>query len=185
MILNIDSGELNGPKSIFLKKDKVWTSKASLSCKILKKNAIEVNLLLFTHSVVSDSLWPQGLQHTRLPVHHLLQLAQTHVHWFSDAIQPSCPLSSPSLPAPNPSQHQGLFQWVSSSLQEVKVSELQFQHQSFQWIFRFDVLQNWLVWSPCHLRDPQESSLTPQWIKVSTLGDYLYLKACSHWLFQW
>ena len=80
MILNIDSGELNGPKSIFLKKDKVWASKASLSYKILKKNTIEVNLLLFTHSVVSDSLRPHGLQHTRLPVHHLLQLAQTHVH---------------------------------------------------------------------------------------------------------
>ena len=48
-----------------------------------------------------------------LPVHHqLLEFTQTHVHWVSDAIQPSHPLSSPS-PAPNPSQHQGLFQWVN------------------------------------------------------------------------
>ena len=51
-----------------------------------------------------------------LPVHHqLLELTQTHVHWVSDAIQPSHPLSSPSPPAPNPSQHQRLFQWVNSS----------------------------------------------------------------------
>ena len=70
------------------------------------------------------------------PVHHqLLQPAQTHVHWVSDAIQPS-PLSSPSPPAFNPSQHQGLFQWVSSSCLVAKV--LQLQHQSFQWLFRTD-----------------------------------------------
>ena len=52
-----------------------------------------------------------------LPVHHHLpEFTQTHVHWVSDAIQPSHPLSSPSPPAPNPSQHQSLFQWVNSSL---------------------------------------------------------------------
>ena len=51
-----------------------------------------------------------------LPVHHQLpEFTQTHVHWVADAIQPSHPLSSPSPPAPNPSQHQGLFQWVNSS----------------------------------------------------------------------
>ena len=67
------------------------------------------------------------------PVHHqLLALAQTHVHWFSDAIQPSHPLSSPSPPAFNLSQHQGLFQWVSSSYHVAKVLEFQLQHQSFQ-----------------------------------------------------
>ena len=76
-----------------------------------------------------------------LPVHHHLpELAQTHVHWVSDAIQPSHPLSSPSPPAPNPSQHQGLFQWVSSLYQVAKGLELQLQHQSFQWIFRTDFL---------------------------------------------
>ena len=57
-----------------------------------------------------------------LPVHHqLLELAQTHVHWVSDAIQPSHPLSSPSPPALNLSQHQGLFKWVSSSHQVAKI----------------------------------------------------------------
>ena len=68
------------------------------------------------------------------PVHHqLLELAQTDVHRVGDTIQPSHPLSSPSPPAFNLSQHRGLFQWVSSSHQVAKVLELQLQHQSFQW----------------------------------------------------
>jgi len=71
-------------------------------------------------------------------LHHLLGLAQTHVHWVDDAIQPSHSLSSLSLPAFNLSQHQGLFLWVSSSHQVVKVLELQLQHQFFQWIFGTD-----------------------------------------------
>ena len=77
-----------------------------------------------------------------LPVHHQLpEFIQTHVHWGGNAIQPSHPLSSPSPPAPNLSQHEGLFTWVSSSHQVAKVLEFQFQHQSFQWIFRTDFLQ--------------------------------------------
>ena len=61
-----------------------------------------------------------------LPVHHqLLEVTQTHVHRVSDAIQPSDPLSSPSPPAPNPSQHQSLFQWVNSSHEVAKVLEFQ------------------------------------------------------------
>ena len=82
------------------------------------------------------------------------------VHWVDDAIQPSHSLSSPSL-APSLSsegKHQGLLQWVGSSHQLAKVLELQLQHQSFQWIFRTDFLWDWLVWSPCNLRDSQESS---------------------------
>ena len=61
---------------------------------------------------------PKDCSTPGLPVHHhLLELAQAHVHWVGDAIQPSHPLSSPSPPAFNLSQHQGLFQWVSSSQQ--------------------------------------------------------------------
>ena len=76
-----------------------------------------------------------------LPVHHQLpELTQTRVHWVSDAIQPSHPLSSPSPPAFKLSQHQGLFQWVKSSYQVAKLLELQLQHQSFQWILRTDFL---------------------------------------------
>ena len=68
-----------------------------------------------------------------LPVHHQLpEFTQTHVHRVSDAIQPSYPLSSPSPPALNPSQHQSLFQWVNSSHEVAKVLEFQLQHQSFQ-----------------------------------------------------
>ena len=76
-----------------------------------------------------------------LPVYHqLLDFIQTHVHWAGDGIQPSHLLSSPSPPTFNLSQHQGLFQWVSSSHQVAKVLELQLQHQSFQRIFRTDFL---------------------------------------------
>ena len=80
------------------------------------------------------------------PVHHqLLEFSQTHVHWVGDAIQPSYPLSSPSPPAFNLSQHQDLFQWVSSSHQVAKGLELQLQNQSFQWIFRqISFRMNWL-----------------------------------------
>ena len=75
------------------------------------------------------------------PVRHQLpEPTQTHVHWVGDAIQPSHPLLSPSHPAFNLSQHQGLFQWVSSSHQVAKVMEFHLQHQSFQWIFRTDFL---------------------------------------------
>ena len=76
-----------------------------------------------------------------LPVlHYLPEFTQTHVHWVGDAIPPSHPLLPPSPPAFNLSQHQGLFQWVSSSCYMAKVLELQLQHQSFQWIFRVDFL---------------------------------------------
>ena len=68
-----------------------------------------------------------------LPVHHKLsEFTQTHAHRVGDAIQPSHPLSSPSPPAPNPSQHQGLFQRVNSLHEVAKVLEFQLQHQSFQ-----------------------------------------------------
>ena len=76
-----------------------------------------------------------------LPVHHqLLESTQTHVHWVSDAIQPSHPLSSPSPPALNLSQHQVFFQWVISSHEVAKGLEFQLQHQSFQWTPRTDLL---------------------------------------------
>ena len=84
------------------------------------------------------------------PVHHQLpELTQTHVHQVGDAIQPSHPLLSPFPPAPNPSQHQSLFQWVNSSHEVAKVLEFQLYHQSFQRILRTDLLQNGQVGSPC------------------------------------
>ena len=106
-----------------------------------------------------------------LPLHHQLpEFIQTYVYWVGDAIQPSLPLSSLSPPAFRLSQHQGLFQWVSSSHQLVKVLEFQLQHQSFQWIFRTDFLLDWLVGSPCSPRDSQESSPTPQFKSINSLA---------------
>ena len=74
---------------------------------------------------------PMNCSTPGLPVHHqLLEFTQTHVHWVGDAIQPSHPLSSPSPPAFNPSQHQGLFKWVSSSHQVAKVLSFSFNISS-------------------------------------------------------
>ena len=88
-----------------------------------------------------DSLRPHGLQQPGIPVYHeLLEFTQTQVHWVSDVVQPSHPLSSPSPPALSLSQHQGVFNWVSSLYQVAEVLEFQLQHQSFQWIVRTDFL---------------------------------------------
>ena len=102
-----------------------------------------------------------------------LSITNSRVH--SD----SCPLSQwchpaisssvvPSPPAPNPSQHQRLFQWVNSSHEVAKVLEFQLQHHSFQINPRADLLQNGLVGSPCSPRDSQESSPTPQFKSINS-----------------
>ena len=108
-------------------------------------------------------------------LHHLLEFAQIHVHKVSDASQPSHSLSSPSPPAFNLSQHQGLFQWVSSSHEVTKVLHFQLQHQSFQRTPRTDLLWDGLVGSPCSPKDSHESSLTPQFKSINSLGlSFLY-----------
>ena len=115
------------------------------------------------HSVVSDSSRPHEPQHARSPCPSPTpEVYPNHVHWVGDAIQPSHPLPFPSSPALNLSQHQGLFRWVSSPHQVAKV--LEFQLQSFQWIFRTG-----LVGSPCSPRDCQESSPTPQFKSINSL----------------
>ena len=109
-----------------------------------------------------------------LPVpHHLLKFAQVHVHWIDAAIHPSHPLSSPSPPALNLSQHQGLFQRVSSSHQVTKELELKLQHQSFQWTPRTDLLEDGPVGCPCSPRDSQESSPTPQLKSINSSALWL------------
>ena len=108
-----------------------------------------------------------------LPVHHQLP-DFTQTHWVGDAIQPSHPLSSPS-PALNLSQHQRLFQRVSSSHQVGKVLKFQLQRQSFQWTPRTDLLLDGLVQSPCSPRDSPESSPTPQFKSInSSVLSFLY-----------
>ena len=122
-----------------------------------------------------------------LPVHHqLLESTQTHAHRVSDAIQPSRPLSSPSPPDPNPSQCQGLFQWVNSSHEVAKVLEFQLQHQPFQWTPRTDLLYDGLVGSPCSTRDSQESFPTPQFKSInfsalSFLHSPTFTSIHDHW----
>ena len=77
------------------------------------------------------TLWPHESQHTRPPCPSpTTEFTQTHVHRVGDAIQPSHPLSSSSPPAPNPSQHQGLFQRVNASHQVAKVLEFSTLHET-------------------------------------------------------
>ena len=125
-------------------------------------------IIQFSRLVMSDSLWPHELQHSRPPCHHQFpEFTRTHVHWVSDAIQPSHPLSSPFPPAFNLSQYQGLFKLVSSLYHVAKILERQLQHQSFQWTSRTDLLDG-LVGSSCSPRDSQESSPTPQFKSISS-----------------
>ena len=90
-----------------------------------------ISSVQFSRSVMSDSLRPHESVH-----HHLPEFTQTHINRVGDAIQPSHPLSSPSPPAPNPSQHQSLFQRVGCFHQVTKILEL--QRQNFQQMFRVD-----------------------------------------------
>ena len=135
-------GHLNRCRKSFWKNS---TSIYDKKKKTLNKVCIE-EIYLNTVVVVQSlsHVWlcnPMNCSTTGFSVHHyLLKFPQTHVHWVSDAIQPSLP---PLLPFPlalNFPQHQDLFQWVSSLHQMAKVLELQLQHQSFQWIFRVDFL---------------------------------------------
>ena len=128
------------------------STKCSVSIKPFSKhflinnlfNAFSVHIEVLFSSVAQSCPTPcdpMDCSAPGLPVHHQLpEFTQTHVHWVGDAIQPSHPLWSPSPPAFNLSQHQGLFKWVSSSHQVVKVLEFQLQHQSFQRTLRTDFL---------------------------------------------
>ena len=119
---------------------------------------------------MSDSLLPHGLQHARLlcpsPTPRACSNSCPLSQWchptISSTVVPfSCLQSFPA---------SGSLQWVSSSHQVAKVLEFQLQHQSFQWIFRTDFLEDSLVWSPCSPRDSQESSPTPQFENINSLA---------------
>ena len=135
------------------------------NCNKLTKHFSSVQ---FYYSVMFDALQRHEQQQARPPCPSPTpEFTQTHVHWVSDAIQPSHPLSFPS-PALNLSQHQGLFKWGSSSHQVAKVLEFQLQHQSFQWTSRTDLLYDGLVGSPYSPRDSQEPSPTPQFKSINS-----------------
>ena len=123
---------------------------------------------------------PMNCSMPSLPVHHQLpEFTQTHVHRVSDAIQPSHPLLSASPPTFNCSQHQGLFQRVSSSHQVAKVLEFQFQHQSFQWIFRLiSFRMDWL--DLLEVQGTLKSLLQHHSSKASILQSQLSSQSNSH-----
>ena len=113
---------------------RLYRSSSSFPLKVLLPKVVQFSLVAQSCPTFFD---PMNRSTPGLPVHHQLQkFTQTHMHWAGDAIQPSHPRSSPFPPAPNPSQRQSLFQWVSSSHEVAKVLEFLLQHQSFQWIFR-------------------------------------------------
>ena len=143
-----------------------WVEQHALKSHV-HPDAQNMTLFVVHFSSVTQScltLWdPMDCSTPGLPDHHqLLEFTQAHVHWVSDAIQPSHPLSSLSPPDFSLAHHQGLHKWVISLHQVAKVLEIQLQHQSFQWIFRTYFLSDGLVQSPCCPRDSQESSPTPQ-----------------------
>ena len=129
---------------------------------------------------------PMNCSTSSLPVHHqLVEFTQTHVHWVGDAIQPSHPLSSPSPPALNLSQHQGLFKWVSFCIRWPKYWSFSFNiSPSNEYLglvfFRMDWLDLFAV------QGTQQSSPTPQFKSInSTALSFLYSPTLTSIHDQW
>ena len=100
-----------------------WDSRFLVGCEINLIDSVQFSSVAQSCPTLCN---PMNCSTPGLPVHHQLpEFTQTHVHQVSDAIQPSQLLLSPSPPAPNPSQHQSLFQWVNSSSEVAKVLEFQ------------------------------------------------------------
>ena len=118
---------------------------------------------------------PMNCSTPGLPVHHHLpEFTQPHVHWVSDAIQPSHPLSSPS-PAINLSQHQGLFKWVRSSHRVAKVLEFQLHCPSNEQPGLISFRIEWTGWISLQSKDSQESSSTPHFKSINSSAlSFLY-----------
>ena len=128
-----------------------------------------VSSVHFSHSVLSDSLWPHEPQHTRPPC----PSPTPGVYPNSCLLNRWCHLTIPSSVVPFSSCPQsfpasGSSKWVSPPHQVAKILEFQLQHESFQWTPRTDLLKNGLVGSPCSPRDSQEFSPTPQFKSISS-----------------
>ena len=138
--------------------DSIWNSIDPIFC---------LCLVQFSHSVMSDFLQPHGLQHARLPCPASTPracssscLSSLWCHPTSSAVAFSfCPQSFPA---------SGSFPMSRFFHQVAKVLELKLQHQSFQWIFRTDFLQDGLGGSPYNPRDSQESSPTPHFKSINS-----------------
>ena len=132
------------------------------------------SLLLFSCQAMSNSLWPPGLQHTRLLCSSLSPRVGSNscqLSWWCYLISPSSAVPSPF--AFNLSQHQGLFQWVGPLHQVAKVLELQLQQQSSKYSGLISFSIDW-CWSPCCPKDSQESSLGPQLKSINSLALSLF-----------
>ena len=156
LLYHLPRGKLQKTVCIFQLSDSITSS---LTCQkyqqVWQKKDTNIIKKLFISSFTQSCLTlchPMDYSTPGFPDHYQLpELTQTHVHWVCDAIQPAHPLSSPSPPAFSLSQHQGLFQWVSSSHEVAKVLEFQLEHQFFQRAPMTD-LQNGLVGSLCSPR---------------------------------
>ena len=140
------------------------------------------NHLFTSISQSCSTLRPHGLQQARLPCPSPTPGVYSNSctsHWWCRTIIASSVEEDP-LPIFNLSQHQDLFQWVSSLGKIAKVLEFQLQHQFFQWIFRTNFLQDWLVESPCSPRNFQESSPTPQFKSISSSVLSFFIVQLSH-----
>ena len=156
----------------YWKKDLLFRVSGDLKTKWTYGGRKDGLITLHQFSSIAQSCWtfcdPMACRMPGFPVHHQLpEYTQTHVHLVGDAIQPCHPLSSPSPPAFNLSQHQALFKSVSSLHQVAKVLEFQLQHQSFQWYsglisFRMDWLDLLAV------QGTPKSSPTPQFKSINS-----------------
>ena len=173
-------------------REKIFSSKTARRKRKERKG--KTHLFSFSCSVMSNSLQSHELQHARLlcisPSPGVCANSCPLSQWCQPNILSSAiPFSSclQSFPA------SGLFQWVSFLHQVAKVLELQLQHQSFQWIFRTDFLYDWLVWSPCSLRDSQGSLPGTQFKSInssalSLLYGPTFTSVHDHWknhTFDW
>ena len=140
-----------------------------------------ISSVQFSHSVMSSSLRPHGLQYSRPSCP-----PPTHVHWVSDAIQPPHPLSSPSPLAFSLSQNHGLFQWVTSLHQVAKVWSFSFSSSpSNEYSGMISFRMDWFG-SPCSPRDSQESSLRLQFKSInSSVLSFLYSPTLTSLLDYW
>ena len=136
----------------------------------------QLSSVQFSCSLMSDFLWPHGLQHNRLPCPSPIPRAYSNSspssHWCHPTISSSAVPFSSRLQSSPASRSFPMSQFFSSDGQKL---EFQLQHQCFQWIFRADFLQEWLIWCSCSPRDPQESSPTPQFNSINSLAlSFLY-----------
>ena len=117
----------------------------------------------------ANSLWPMNRSTPGLPVHHHLpELTQTHVHRVRDAIQPFYPRSSPSPPAPNPSQHQSLFQWVNSSHEVARVTGVSALASFLPKKSQGGSPSEWTGWISLQSKGLSRSSPTPQFKSINS-----------------